>query len=93
MSRVTSRKLRTLTASCTNNIHAKNAGASRDRDGRPSARIAKVMWPANETESIVAWARKVHLETLEMPEGVRLREAWRENKIRMLRYASAEKPA
>jgi len=68
-----------------NNIHARNAGAISESDGLPSARMAKVMWPANETESTVDWARKDQRETRDMPDGVRLRSIWRERRIRRIR--------
>jgi hypothetical protein len=66
-------------------MQAKNAGAIKDMDGLPSARIAKVMWPAKETESMVAWERKVQRETREMPDGLRLRSSCREKRMRIVR--------
>ena len=43
-----------LTASNTNSIQDKNAGAMSVSEGLPSAKIANVMCPAKETESTVA---------------------------------------
>ena len=60
------------TASYTNSIQAKKAGAVNESDGRPSAKIANVMCPANDTESTVACAKNVQREIREIPEGVRL---------------------
>lgn len=74
-------------------MQAKNEGAMSERDGLPSARIANVIWPANETESTVACARKVQRETLDNPEGVRLCSDWRENRISIMRYTRPAVPA
>lgn len=60
------------TASYTNSMQAKKAGAVNDSDGRPSAKMANVMCPANETESTVACVKNVQREMREIPEGVRL---------------------
>ncbi len=51
------------------------------------------MWPANETESIVVWAKNVHRETREMPEGVRLLSTCREKSNSMIKYPIAVNPA
>lgn len=56
-----------------NIMHARKAGAMRESDGRPSARMAKVMYPANETESTTACETKVHRDTRDIPAGVLLR--------------------
>lgn len=53
-------------------MQAKKAGAVNDSDGRPSAKMANVMCPANETESTVACVKNVQREMREIPEGVRL---------------------
>lgn len=74
-------------------MQAKNAGAMRVRDGLPSARMANVICPANDTESVVAWARSVQRETRDKPDGVRLRFVCRENRIKRIRYAIAAVPA
>jgi len=63
-------------------MHARKAGAISDREVRPSTRIAKVMWPANDTESIVAWARKVQRDMREIPDGLRLCSSCCENRSR-----------
>ena len=43
-----------LTDSRANKMQARKAGATRDIDGLPFARIAKVMCPANATASTIA---------------------------------------
>jgi hypothetical protein len=68
-----------------NKIHAKNAGPTSESDGRPSARIANVICPANETESTMDCVRNDQRETREMPAGVRERSVWRERRIRRRR--------
>lgn len=54
-------------------MQATNAGATSDKEGRPLAIMAKVICPANETESTIDCVRNVHRDTRDNPAGVRLR--------------------
>jgi hypothetical protein len=62
-----------LTDSKAKSTQATNAGATSDKEGRPLAIMAKVICPANETESTMDCARNVHSDTRDNPAGVRLR--------------------
>lgn len=47
--------------------------------------MAKVMWPAKETQSIMDWEKKVQRERRPTPEGVRDRVIWRERRMKRAR--------
>jgi len=70
-----------LTASNTNSKQDKKAGAMSVSEGLPSAKMANVMCPAKETESTVAWERKVQREMRAKLGGVRLLSDWRQYRI------------